>query len=68
MGDAVKVAFTWYTDPGAREVTHWDDLIPELPRVGDGVSLGDEYPIREVVRVLWVCGDDMSWHAEVTLR
>lgn len=51
------VAFTWYVDPGAQERTQWFDM-PQVPAVGDSISLGDPYvPTMMVQRVTWVADD-----------
>lgn len=50
----MRVAFTWYTGPRATEHTQWFDM-PQVPAVGDSVSVGDPYvPTMIVRRVLWV--------------
>lgn len=57
----MKVAFTWYGDPsgerpGSEEHTQWFDM-PQVPAVGDSVSVGDPFvPTMTVRRVAW-CAD-----------
>lgn len=65
----IRVAVTWYPDGGERTV--WTDM-PQLPAVGDSVSLGDpDIPTMCVRHVGWCAkgaiGGALTWHAEISV-
>lgn len=67
----IQVAITHYTDSGRTEETVWTSM-PQVPNVGDAVSLGDpDIPTQWVRHVTWDAVQDndgeMFWHAEITI-
>lgn len=53
----MRVAFTWYGPGDTAEHTQWFENVPQVPAVGDAVSVGDPYvPTMTVRRVTW-CAD-----------
>lgn len=67
----IRVAITHFPDDHRGEVTVWTDM-PQVPAVGDSLSLGDPDIATQWVRHVRWCATpasdgSLAWHAEITI-